>query len=109
MKGASVSAKDVSGLRGQLAVSRDKAQGEVHPDTTKGEMAYGGAPLAMTGKAAAGDAEAAAAGPKLTDAEFKQANFTSLNAAEKAREAIEPLLDTIDSRIAEFRQRGGRG
>jgi len=72
-KGASVSAKDVSGLRGQLAVSRDKAQGEVHPDTTKGEMAYGGAPLAMTGKAAAGDAEAAAAGPKLTDAEFKQA------------------------------------
>ena len=39
----------------------------------------------------------------------EQVNFTSLNAAEKAREAIEPLLDTIDSRIAEFRQRGGRG
>lgn len=38
-----------------------------------------------------------------------QVNFTSLNAAEKAREAIEPLLDTIDSRIAEFRSRGGRG
>ncbi|MBC6943142.1 MAG: serine/threonine protein kinase [Xanthomonadales bacterium] len=35
-----------------------------------------------------------------------QVNFTSLNAAEKAREAIEPLLDTIDSRIAEFRPRG---
>ncbi len=39
----------------------------------------------------------------------EQVNFTSLNAAEKAREAIEPLLDTIDSRIAEFRQRGRRG
>lgn len=38
-----------------------------------------------------------------------QVNFTSLNAAEKAREAIEPLLDTIDGRLAEFRARGGRG
>ncbi|MBZ0222360.1 MAG: serine/threonine protein kinase [Dokdonella sp.] len=38
-----------------------------------------------------------------------QVNFTSLNAAEKAREAIEPLLDQIDSRIAEFRSKGGRG
>jgi len=38
-----------------------------------------------------------------------QVNFTSLNAAEKAREAVEPLLDTIDGRLAEFRSRGGRG
>jgi len=38
-----------------------------------------------------------------------QVNFTSLNAAEKAREAIEPLLDNIDGQLAEFRSRGGRG
>jgi serine/threonine-protein kinase len=36
-------------------------------------------------------------------------NFTSLNAAEKAREAIEPMLDTVDSRLAEFRSRDRRG
>ena len=39
----------------------------------------------------------------------EQVNFTSLNAAEKAREAIQPMLDTVDSRLAEFRARGGRG
>jgi serine/threonine-protein kinase len=39
----------------------------------------------------------------------EQVNFTSLNAAEKAREAVEPMLDTVDSRLAEFRSRGGRG
>ena len=38
-----------------------------------------------------------------------QVNFTSLNAAEKAREAIEPLLDSVDNQLAEFRSRGGRG
>jgi len=39
----------------------------------------------------------------------EQVNFTSLNAAEKAREAIEPMLDTVDSRLAEFRSRSNRG
>jgi serine/threonine protein kinase len=39
----------------------------------------------------------------------QQVNFTSLNAAEKAREAIEPMLDNVDSRLAEFRARGKRG
>ncbi|MFI4969999.1 MAG: protein kinase [Lysobacterales bacterium] len=39
----------------------------------------------------------------------QQVNFTSLNAAEKAREAIEPMLDNVDSRLAEFRSRGKRG
>jgi serine/threonine-protein kinase len=39
----------------------------------------------------------------------EQVNFTSLNAAEKAREAIEPMLDKVDNRLAEFRSRGGRG
>jgi len=38
-----------------------------------------------------------------------QVNFTSLNAAEKAREAIEPLLDNVDRELAEFRARGKRG
>jgi serine/threonine-protein kinase len=39
----------------------------------------------------------------------EQVNFTSLNAAEKAREAIEPMLDNVDSQLAEFRSRGKRG
>lgn len=39
----------------------------------------------------------------------EQVNFTSLNAAEKAREAIEPMLDKVDGRLAEFRSRGSRG
>ena len=39
----------------------------------------------------------------------EQVNFTSLNAAEKAREAVEPMLDRVDGRLAEFRPRGGRG
>ena len=39
----------------------------------------------------------------------EQVNFTSLNAAEKAREAVEPMLDNVDGRLAEFRSRGGRG
>ena len=39
----------------------------------------------------------------------QQVNFTSLNAAEKAREAIEPMLDNVDSRLAEFRSRARRG
>jgi len=39
----------------------------------------------------------------------EQVNFTSLNAAEKAREAIEPLLDAVDTQLAEFRSRGRRG
>ncbi|GAA0711044.1 hypothetical protein GCM10009105_12700 [Dokdonella soli] len=38
----------------------------------------------------------------------EQVNFTSLNAAEKAREAIEPMLDNVDSQLAEFRARGKR-
>ncbi|HEV7491104.1 MAG TPA: hypothetical protein VGO25_09875, partial [Rhodanobacteraceae bacterium] len=39
----------------------------------------------------------------------EQVNFTTLNAAEKAREAIEPMLDNVDNRLAEFRSRGSRG
>jgi len=39
----------------------------------------------------------------------EQVNFTSLNAAEKAREAIEPMLDQVDNRLADYRARGGRG
>jgi serine/threonine-protein kinase len=38
-----------------------------------------------------------------------QVSFTSLNAAEKAREAVEPMLDVVDGRLAEFRQRDRRG
>ncbi len=48
-------------------------------------------------------------GSVLWTSSTEQVNFTSLNAAEKAREAIEPMLDTVDSRLAEFRSRGNRG
>jgi serine/threonine protein kinase len=39
----------------------------------------------------------------------QQVNFTSLNAAQKAREAIGPMLQNVDSRLGEFRTRGRRG
>lgn len=39
----------------------------------------------------------------------EQVNFTTLNAAEKAREAIAPMLDQVDGRLGEFRARGKRG
>ncbi len=48
-------------------------------------------------------------GSVLWTSSTEQVNFTSLNAAEKAREAIEPMLDTVDGRLAEFRARNGRG
>jgi len=48
-------------------------------------------------------------GSVLWTSSTEQVNFTTLNAAEKAREAIEPMLDTVDSRLAEFHSRGGRG
>ncbi|MEO8458969.1 MAG: protein kinase [Dokdonella sp.] len=35
-----------------------------------------------------------------------QVNFTTLNAAEKAREAVEPLIDRVEENLAEFRPRG---
>ena len=39
----------------------------------------------------------------------QQVNFTSLNAAEKAREAIEPMLGDVDGRLDEFRAGDRRG
>jgi serine/threonine-protein kinase len=48
-------------------------------------------------------------GSVLWSSGSEQVNFTSLNAAEKAREAIEPMLDNVDSRLDEFRARGKRG
>jgi serine/threonine-protein kinase len=39
----------------------------------------------------------------------QQVNFTNLNAAEKAREAIEPMLGDVDGRLDEFRAGGRRG
>ena len=48
-------------------------------------------------------------GSVLWSSSPEQVNFTTLNAAEKAREAIEPMLDAVDGRLAEFRARGNRG
>ena len=48
-------------------------------------------------------------GSVLWSSGSEQVNFTSLNAAGKAREAIEPMLDNVDSRLDEFRARGKRG
>jgi serine/threonine-protein kinase len=39
----------------------------------------------------------------------QQVNFTSLNAAQKAREAIGPMLENVDNRLGEFRAHGRRG
>jgi len=39
----------------------------------------------------------------------EQVNFTNINAADQARDAVEPMLDRIDGRLDEFRPRGGRG
>ena len=48
-------------------------------------------------------------GSTLWTSGMEQVNFTTLNASEKAREAIDPLLDAVDDNLAEFRQRRGRG
>ncbi len=48
-------------------------------------------------------------GSTLWSSGMEQVNFTTLNASEKAREAIDPLLDAVDSNLDEFRQRRGRG
>ena len=48
-------------------------------------------------------------GSTLWTSGMEQVNFTTLNASEKAREAIDPLLDAVDSNLDEFRQRRGRG
>jgi len=39
----------------------------------------------------------------------QQVNFTTLNASEKAREAIGPVIDEVESNLGEFRPRRGRG
>jgi serine/threonine protein kinase len=48
-------------------------------------------------------------GSTLWTSGMEQVNFTTLNASEKAREAIDPLLDAVDQNLEEFRQRRGRG
>lgn len=47
-------------------------------------------------------------GSVLWSSPTEQVNFTTLNAAEKAREAVDPMLDAVDRNLAEFRT-GGRG
>jgi len=44
-------------------------------------------------------------GPGWTE----QVLFTSMNAADKAREAIDPVVEEVDSNLNEFRQRKNRG
>jgi serine/threonine-protein kinase len=39
----------------------------------------------------------------------EQVLFTSMNAADKAREALEPMIDEVESSLGEFRQRRDRG
>ncbi|MEO7013765.1 MAG: serine/threonine-protein kinase [Dokdonella sp.] len=49
-------------------------------------------------------------GSTLWSSRMEQVNFSTLNATEKAQEAIEPILDAVDSNLEEFRpRRGGRG
>jgi eukaryotic-like serine/threonine-protein kinase len=44
-------------------------------------------------------------GSTLWSSGMEQVNFSTLNATEKAQEAIEPLLDAVDARLDEFRSR----
>ena len=44
-------------------------------------------------------------GSTLWSSGVEQVNFSTLNATEKAREAIEPMLDAVDSNLNEFRSR----
>ncbi|SFN67427.1 serine/threonine-protein kinase [Dokdonella immobilis] len=44
-------------------------------------------------------------GSTLWSSGMEQVNFSTLNATEKAQEAVEPLLDAVDSRLDEFRSR----
>ncbi|MFZ1622483.1 protein kinase domain-containing protein [Dokdonella sp.] len=44
-------------------------------------------------------------GSTLWSSRMEQVNFSTLNATEKAQEAIEPLLDAVDSNLDEFRSR----
>ncbi len=44
-------------------------------------------------------------GPGWTE----QVIYTGLNAAEKAREAMEPVIEAVDSNLDEFRPRRRRG
>jgi len=48
-------------------------------------------------------------GSTLWSSRMEQVNFSTLNATEKAQEAIEPLLDAVDSNLDEFRSRRHRG
>ncbi|ANB19401.1 serine/threonine-protein kinase [Dokdonella koreensis] len=47
-------------------------------------------------------------GSVLWSSPAEQVNFTTLNAAEKAREVVDPMLDAVDRNLAEFRP-GRRG
>ena len=49
-------------------------------------------------------------GSVLWTSRNEQVNFTTLNAAAKAQEAIDPMLDAVEQNLDEFRpRRGGRG
>ena len=48
-------------------------------------------------------------GSTLWSSGMEQVNFTTLNASEKAREAVDPMLDAVDRNLDEFRPRRGRG
>ena len=39
----------------------------------------------------------------------EQVHFTSLNAADQAREAVEPMLAEVAEKLVEFRPRGNKG
>ena len=44
-------------------------------------------------------------GSTIWSSGMEQVNFSTLNATEKAQEAIEPILDAVDSNLDEFRSR----
>lgn len=73
------------------------------------EMTYYGQSSTLYTVQLAVKAYKVANGEVLWSSGSEQVNFTTLNAADQAREAIGPMLDSVDANLDEFRPRGGRG
>ncbi len=96
------SGPDVSGMRGKADVV---LYVNARPVGSQ-EMTYYGQSSTLYTVQLAVKAYKVASGEVLWSSGGEQVNFTSLNAAEKAREAIEPMLDHVDASLRQFRPRG---
>ena len=107
-----IEAGHVDGDRPNLRALANRADAVVHVyarPVGSQEMQYYGQTSTLYTVQLGVKAYKVADGSVLWSSGAEQVNFTNLNAAEKAREAIEPMLDNVDNRLAEFRARGKRG